>query len=794
MRRAPTLVLILVLAALAAPPLRAETVRAIEFHGLHILAEDTVRYYLGLEEGQELDEKALDRNVHELWDRRLVDDIRIEKEPVEGGVKLVITVVERPILRSIDYKGLHRISRTDISERISKDQIDVREGDPLDFGELNRLKTAIESMYKDKGYRFADARFTVEEVSPTERRVLFQIDEAEKVRIGAIRFDGNKVISDRRLRWAMKKTKKTNLFTRILKKDIYNPATVEEDLGKVRDTYRAAGYKNVVVGEPQLSVMGSGGKRRLAIHIPIEEGDRWKLGEISIEGNKVFTDQALLRQFRKPRGGWLRSKAVNDGLDAIKDLYRNHGHIFSEVTSELREREGRVADLIVKVEEGDQYRVGRLEFQGNTSTRDKVLRREFRAQEGTVLNMGAVKSSLYKINQLGYFKLNEDEPISFQNFDSVKKTVDLLVKGEEADRTELQIGGGFSEGYGWFGQLSVKTQNFLGRGETVGVSFQNGAYANQFDVSYFVPWFLDKPQSIGFQVFNNKLDYSYLSGQDEQQKSKGVVFTYGRNLGLFNSLSVSLTRSDLDQTGTFLTAEGTTVTQRYIYSNASVRPAWVYESRDDRFEPTRGGRMSASVEYAGGFLGGQNYFVRPELGASWFLPVTRSPLTTVFAVNAEAGHVGAFGGHPLNRFERYFLGGETSIRGFRYRSLWVRCTGGEPYPGRPEEPCHRNETMIESENPELGIPLGGDSYFQLNLEYHFVLGGPFRILAFFDGANVYGNGQSIDPTRLRWSAGAEMRIFVPMFGAPLRFIYAKNLRPLPGDQFDSFQFSIGATF
>ena len=163
----------------------------------------------------------------------------------------------------------------------------------------------------------------------------------------------------------------------------------------------------------------------------------------------------------------------------------------------------------------------------------------------------------------------------------------------------------------------------------------------------------------------------------------------------------------------------------------------------------------------------------------------------VLAMNAEAGQVEAFGGHPLNRYERYFLGGETSIRGFRYRSLWVRCEGGEPYPGRTE-PCKPDETMIES--AEVPIPLGGDRYFQLNLEYHFVLGGPFRILGFVDGANVYGNGQSIDPGRLRWTAGAELRIFVPMFGAPLRFIYSKNLNPLPDDQFESFQFSIGATF
>jgi outer membrane protein insertion porin family len=338
----------------------------------------------------------------------------------------------------------------------------------------------------------------------------------------------------------------------------------------------------------------------------------------------------------------------------------------------------------------------------------------------------------------------------------------------------------------------VRTQNFLGRGETVGVSFQSGRYADQFDVSYFVPWFLDRPQSIGVQVFSTDLDYSQLSGQDARQKSEGVVVSYGRSVGLFSNFSISLTRSDLDQRSRFLTVDGQSIVQQFQYANTSIRPSWVYESRDNRFEPTIGSRITTSVEYAGGFLGGDNYFVRPEAGASWFHPVTRAPFATVVALNAEAGYVSPFEGRDLNRFERYFLGGETSIRGFKYRTLWVRCEGGEPYPGRPAEPCHPDETMIESELAP--IPLGGDKYVQLNLEYHFLLGGPFRLLAFVDGANVFGDDQSMDFGRLRWTAGAEVRIFVPMFGAPLRFIYSSNLDPLPDDQFESFQFSIGATF
>jgi len=790
MRASKAVLLALVLSAAVVPAWGQEAVHSIEFRGLRALPEETLRFYLGLEEGAPYDEAALNRHIHELWDRKLIDDIKVDKTEAEGGgVDLVITVAERPVLRSIEYKGLKGMSRTDVNERLAKDQVELHEGGPLDLGELARLKATLESMYRDKGYRFAEASYTIEEVSTTERKVIITIDEAEKVRIGKIRFEGNKVFGNWRLRWAMKKTKETGLFTRMFRKDIYNPATIQEDLGKVGDLYRGAGYKNVDVGEPELSVIKKGSKRRLGVEIPITEGARWKLGEIRIEGNTVFKDQVVRSHFKRPRSGWLRAKMISDGIDDVHEAYRNWGYIMADVRSELEERDNDVADLVVKITEGEQFRVGRLEFEGNTRTRDKVLRREFRVQEGSLLNMGAVKNSLYKLNQLQYFKLNEDDPISFENFDSEKKTVDLLVHGQESDRTELQVGGGWSEAYGFFGQISVRTLNFLGRGETVGVSYQKGAYSTQYDLSYAVPWFLDRPQSIGFQVFNTAVDYTQYLNYESRQKSQGGVVTYGRSFGLFQSASVSFSRYDRTDTLSVLDATGNLVPVVYDVSNASLRPVYAYDSRDSRVEPTRGARFSASLEYAGGFLGGNNYFVRPEIGSSIFLPVSYSPMHTVFGANAEVGWIEPTQGHSLLPLERYFLGGETTIRGFQFRDLTVRCLGGEPFPGRTA-PCAKDERLIDSSFALLG----GDKFLQFNLEYHLLLGGPFRVIAFADAAQVYAKSQSFDLSRLRMTAGAELRIFVPVFGAPLRFIYAKNLRPFPDDQFQSFQFSIGATF
>src|SRR5262245_26516193 len=230
------------------------TIESVEFKGLKAIPEDTMLYYLGIEPGQPLDEEALNRSIKQLWDHNLVDDVAVESVPTPAGVKLVITVAERPILRSIEYEGLKRISKTDLQDKMTTQRVRVHEGEPLSLGELQRVKTLIEEMYGEKGYRFATAQYTVEDVGPNEKKVVFTVDEGNRVRISDIDFEGNTVFSDLRLRLSMKKTKETGPLTRLSKKDIYDPAKLQEDLDKVRDVYRGAGYKNVVIGDPKVEV------------------------------------------------------------------------------------------------------------------------------------------------------------------------------------------------------------------------------------------------------------------------------------------------------------------------------------------------------------------------------------------------------------------------------------------------------------------------------------------------------------------------------------------------------------
>src|SRR3954469_12958753 len=729
-------------------PVNGRTIEAIEFKGLKALSEDTLRYYLGLEPGQPLNEEALNQNLKKLWESNLGADVQVESVPTPAGVRLVITVSERPVLRSIDYEGLKRISKTDLQDKLTTQRIRVHEGEPLSLGELQRVKALIEEMYGEKGHRFAVATYKVEDPGPNEKKVVFAVDEGARVRISDIEFEGNTVFGDARLRLAMKNTKESAFISRLSKKDLYDPAKLQEDLDKVRELYRSIGYKNVVIGDPKVEVKAvntkpnapADQKRRMFITIPLEEGERWKFGSVTIEGNQIYKENFLVRAFENKAHGWLRSKVIDDAVKNISDAYHNTGYIFANGQSELVERPDRVADVVIHINEGEQFKVGRIEFQGNDRTKDKVLRRELRVYEGGLVNVTAIRNSVTKVNQLGYFKLNDENPVDIDT-DTEKKKVNLLFKGAESDRTELQFGGGWSELDGFFGQFAISTKNFLGRGEQVGVSVQTGKLRDYYDLSYSIPWFRDRPQSIGLRVYDENYDYNLTSAQDRYiRNSKGAVFTYGRNFKLFQSASISYNLSKYnDETQTvvppLLPGEtpppagqpqpGSTVTARYRIHNSSLRPAWVLDSRDNPFEPTIGHKISLAVEWAGGPLGGDNDFLRPELGYSFFHPVATYPAKMILAFNVEGGLIHQTNNQPINVLERYFLGGENSIRGHRYRSIFLRDKNGQP---------------LRDQNQVI---LGGESFAQFNLEYHFVLGGPFRVLLFADAGNVFGEGQKI---------------------------------------------------
>ncbi len=763
------------------------------------LTVDTMAYYLGLEPGDPLDPALVAAGFHRLWDSGLVEDARVEVEEVgDGTVKLVVVVEERPFVTSVVFEGNDKVSASDIKDKLDERGIELPRNVPLRMASLTQIETALKEVYDAEGYRSADISFRVEETAANKRRVVYTIDEGGKVKIKDIDFAGNEVFPDWRLRHELKETKALRFFRFAGKKIIYSKESWDADRDNLRKFYLDNGYKDVKVGQPTVELVAEKPdaetlkkkKYRLKITVPVEEGLPYTLGDLTIKGVTVLNTEGLRAAFEIKPGDVYSFKLVDAGMTAIRDLYQNSGYIYAYTNEVLTDREGadHVVDVVIDVFEGDRYRLGRLEFSGNTSTHDKVLRREFRVVEGNWMNMGMFKSSVFKVNALGYWKL-EEEPLEFA-FDEDNKKVDVTVKGTEVGRNDLQFGAGYSELDGFFGQVMFNTRNFMGRGEILGVSAQLGGRADYYSLSFTEPYLFDRRILLGASIYRNNQDVP-----DYYSERTGASITTGLGISTFGSVSALLSFEDvysrfavtqlglpgdlddppsppLDIPGLVLDPTERTY-EIFEGKTRSLTPAYNSDSRDDPFDPNRGKRMSFRLRLAGGPMGGDFDYVKPEATYTMFISLNKK---SVVAFNVELGQFFPYNDSDLPVYERYRLGGDRTLRGLAYYTVRPRKEDGTYY------------------RTEGGSIEGGDRYWLFNLEYQFRIGGPVKLVLFTDLGNTYHEDQGWVLDQYRHTAGVEMRIFLPIFQAPIRFIYGYNLDPYPDEDSSDFQFSIGTTF
>jgi outer membrane protein insertion porin family len=767
-------------------------------HGGKTVTSETVGFYLGIKVGDLYDAALVKKNFVKLWDSGLFEDVRLEREAVPGGVQIIATVVERPTMADLEFRGNKKLTTSQLKDKLKEGKAELKLGGPVSLRDVSKAKAVLLEAYKAEGFRSAAVDATLEVTGETQRRVVFLVDEGDKIKIDSIVFTGNTVIGQTVLRYTLKKTKQAHWWRFFDSKSTFNQASYEEDVDLIRKAYQDRGYKDVVAKDPILDIFVANPqekrpekiRRRAHLTIPIVEGEQFFFGKVTVEGTTVLDSKKLERVFDYKAGKPLRRATIADGLKTIDALYRSRGYIYVFMNPENTEKANRIVDVVVKVTEGDQYRLGRVEFTGNKTTRDKVLRRELQLAEGDVIDMELFKKGLFKVTQLGYFKIEEDPDF---RVNSEKKVVDVTVKGTDTNRNEVQFGAGYSQLDGLFGQFQFNTRNFLGRGDSLGLQFQRGSRTNFLDLSFSEPYFLDQRMSIGGAIYNRQLTYL-----DVDQRTKGVNLSLGRGLGIFDV--VSLFYGYTDTTSRYQVfppppppGGGTppTAFSDFAGRTSSFTPGYRYDSRNDPFDPSRGHRVGFSVAVAGGPLGGDFSYVKPAANITWYIPTGKQ---TNFAINLEGGLIKPFGANPgpnpedrVPIFERFRIGGDRSIRGFQFGAI---------YPIDERNHAYFNEQ---------GALLGGDKFLVMNFEYVYALAGPLKIAAFLDAGNTWIELQKFDITRLRSSAGLELRVFLPIFQAPLRFIYGINLDPktilnAQGNPISSkesrtdFQFSIGTTF
>ena len=790
------LILALVTAAVALQAQQSQTIDQIRVIGNRRIPKETVLARLFTHPGDAYDPISVERDFNSLWNTGYFDDLRIEREDSEKGVILNIFLREKPTIREINYKGLSTISNSDVLDRFKKDKVGLSVESQYDPTKIKHAETVIKQLLAEHGHQFATIKTEVKTIPPASVQVNFNIKEGPVVKVGEIKFVGNEHIGSLALRRSMKNLKPIGIPYSLIFEDLFaqtfDASKLEEDSERVRQAYRDRGYASAEVESPKTQIRDQGGLnwltfrpnrgKRIDILMGIEEGGRYKLSSIAFTGNKAVTNERALRgTFAVKDGEYFNATLIGKGLENLKKAYGQLGYInFGAIPKLSYDDQKKTVSIVVDIDEGKPFFVSRIEFQGNTITRDRVIRRELMLDEGSVYNSQLWEYSLLRLNQLEYFEPLKVDQDSEAHQDADAGTVELLLKVKEKGKNSIGMNGGVSGMSGAFIGLNYQTNNFLGLGETLSVQANLGNVNRQFLFGFTQPYVKNRPINIGFQIFNNKQDFNSAKNyqattgaslnltnaqksltQNYNQASTGLNFSlsYPLKRHAFQrvGMTYSLTRSTIS---TFSTASQTffqTISFRSGIQgsnalagiiNSSVSMTYSYNTISNPMRPRTGKEYTVAFQAAG--LWGNVRYISPELAYKRFIPMhyllPSDNGRNVLGIRAQLGYVQGYGGDVAPPQNRFYAGGENEIRGFDIRSATPygyvptrvnfqltnpdgQCV--QEYPGNTA-----NTACVQVPLPVYGIAsIGGDTSFTTNMEYRIPIAGPV-MFSIFDDFNV----------------------------------------------------------
>lgn len=778
-------------------------IEAIRIQGNRVVAEETYRFHIQSKVGDPYDKNAALADYHRLWKTGFLDDLILDVTEGESGKVLTFIVTERPRIERVEFTGSGALDRTAIEERLREREAELQAGTFYDPARVVKATNVLRVLLVDKGFPDGDVKVEVKTLDDASVAVAFDLREEEKVRIGELRFEGAEAFREWRLQAGMKDRKSwwiafasriPSLLSGIVATGggAYSEDKLSEELENLRELYLNHGFVDVSFGRSQLEYRD--GKRRfllwkrpqrwVRVTIPVYEGLQYRVGRVAVDGESVFSEEAVMSFLDLESGQVYDESRVTRGLEKLRELYGSVGHVqFTGFPVKKTIPEESVVDVTLQLEEDKQYFVNRIELKGNTRTRDKVVRRELWLNEQDVLNMEVLKASIRRINQLGYFRPIEQPEIT--PADGEDNKLDITLRVSEENRNQLSFGGGLSGLYGSFVNASFSTTNFLGRGETFTVGLQAGTRNTNYQFGFTQPYFFDRPITAGVELFKQEVTYlSSLNLVGYTQGNTGLAVTTGFPLTRFSRLFATYSYqiidiSEVDEAALGETAGGpaTSATEVPVYAVAPLEvgrrhesqltPSLVRNTVDHPITPRSGTRYTASLQFVGGPLQGTVNYYRPTFEAILYRPFGRR---TAVGLRGQYGYIQPFGTTTeLPYYHRYFLGGENQIRGYDIRTV-------APY------------------TPRSNTLLGGDEFVLFNAEYYVDVAGPLRLVFFYDAGEAYLEGQNVNLRTLRSSTGSELRFFVPILNVPFRLIFAYNPNRDYWQPATAFKFAIGPTF
>ena len=800
------------------------TIDQIRVIGNRRIPKETILARLFTHPGDAYDATSVERDFNSLWNTGYFEDLRIEREDSEKGIILNVFVREKPTIREVVYKGLNSVSQSDVLDRFKKEKVPISQESQYDPTKVKRAEVVLKEILAEHGHQFATIKDEVKTIPPASVQIIFNIKEGPTVKVGTIKFVGNQHLSSLVLRRSMKNLKPIGIPYSIFFEDLFSKtfdsSRLEEDAERVRLAYRDKGYYNAAVEQPRTQIRDQGGLslltfrpnkgKRIDILLPIEEGERYKLGTITFTGNKAVTNMRALRgTFAIKDGEIFNATAIQKGLENLKKAYGQLGYInFAAIPKATTDDANHVVNLTLDIDEGKPFYVGRIEIQGNTLTRDRVIRRELMLEEGQVYNSQLWELSLLRLNQLDYFDPLKVDQDSESHQDTENGTVDLLLKVKEKGKNSIGLNGGVSGLSGAFLGLNYQTNNFLGLGETLSVQLNLGNVNRQLLFGFTQPYFRNRPLNLGFQVFDTKSDYNAAKStptaagvaanltaaqssllQNYNNSTKGFNMSVSYPLPRHNFQRVGFTYSLTDSSITaFSTAsqnlfdtiafrsgiQGQNALNGIVNSSASF--SYSFNTVNNPQKPRTGKEFTAVFQVAG--LGGNVRYIFPAVAYKRFIPMHYLTPSkeghNVFGWRSELKYIQGWGGDVAPPNNRFYAGGEADLRGFDLRSTTplayipnkiqfnLMNPDGQCVPRDPTNP--QLNQCIQVLLPVYSVvSVGGDLNYTNNMEYRIPIAGPVTFALF----NDFGIDAAANKNQLKESPEGIASLDAPLYGCPV---------------------------
>ncbi len=725
---------------------KREKVSAVLITGNKRIESDAIKMIIKTKPGDIYLSKSLSDDLKAVFAMGYFDDIRIEAEDTPDGKKIIFIVKEKPTIRVIRFKGNKVFKEDKLKENLT-----IKTGSILNPFKISRNIGRIEELYKEKNYHNVKVTYNINQLEHNQADLEFDIDEGEKVLIKSITFEGNNAYSDKILKNLMKTSEK-GFFSWVTSSGDLKTEDLDQDITKLSGFYYNNGYIQARIGEPQIEYK----ENWIYITIKIDEGPQFRVGNVDITGDLVLPKDELKKRLKITKETYYNREVVRNDVLALTDLYSDEGFAYADISPIIdKDFDNLKVNITYMVQKGKQVFFEYIIIGGNTKTRDKVIRRELSVYEQELYNGRKLKRSVRNLYRLDFF---EDVKVN-----TVKGSADdqmvLKIDVTEKPTGTMSFGAGYSSQESVFGSVSVSQRNLFGRGQILNAEGQIGGRTNLYKLSFTEPWLFDIPLATGVELYNWETDYDTY---DRKSFGGGVSFSYP--VYDFVRASIKYNYDDADITNISENAaksikdlEGTNIT-------SSVTTSIIYDSRNRRFNPSEGSKHIASLKYAG--LGGNVAFTKVVAESGWYIPLV---LDTVGFLHGKGGYVTENSGGVLPDYERFYLGGINSVRGYEWREIYVLDEDGNQIGG--------NKFVLF--NAECIIPL---------LKKQGLVG-----VLFYDTGDVYNDDEGVDLSTLRSSTGFGFRWYSPM--GPIRLEYGYKLDVQEGEEKGGrWEFSMGSVF